>query len=83
MVKSTLKPCPFCGNRDVFIVDSASQLVDEWGEDGWGQGEMLAQLRRFPSYAVCCPANEGGCGAVGGWHLVEEWAITLWNRRME
>lgn len=64
-----LKPCPFCGKTDTIGVFSHSQIED------------LYESKGLDCFAVCCDAQNGGCGAVGGYEEERDDAIATWNRR--
>lgn len=68
----TLKPCPFCGNTKIVVLDANSISEFCEGDDQWEEN---------PSFAVVCDFNDGGCGATGGYRLNEEGAAGAWNRR--
>lgn len=62
-----LKPCPFCGNKNVYIcVDSA---------------EYSLGLTDRANFGVICSKTSYGCGASSGWYDTEDRAIEAWNRR--
>lgn len=60
-----LKPCPYCGGRNLFIGDS-NELDVNFNDT---------------QYAVCCDYSKGGCGAVSGFRMTEDEAVDAWNRR--
>ena len=64
-----LNPCPFCGKTDPVGVFLHSQIV------------CLDDLYDEDYFAVCCDAQKGGCGAVGGYKEERGDAIDVWNRR--
>ena len=64
-IEMELKPCPFCGNTNLFVGTS-----DEIHEDGDKH-----------NYAVCCDFEQGGCGACGGYELSKIKAVENWNKR--
>ena len=65
-----LKPCPFCGQTETLEIGTFDELNSvETEEDG------------FENYAVCCSANNGGCGASSGYAENKELAICKWNER--
>ena len=71
-----LKPCPYCGNRDVRMTDSHEVLVDYGIDDDPGNPVNWA--------AVCDAATgKNGCGATGGFADSEAAAVAKWNRRTE
>lgn len=66
-----LKACPFCG-KDVAIVTSCVGIegcenFEECNHDGYS--------------CVVCNAQNGGCGASGGYYPSDDKAIEAWNRR--
>ena len=65
-IEIELKPCPFCGNTNLFVGTSAQLHGDDDEDD----------------YAVCCDFEQGGCGATGGYQLSKIKAIELWNKRV-
>lgn len=62
-----LTPCPFCGNKKIFILE---------------EGDNSGIYENIPNYAVCCDFHRGGCGATSGYRRTEEEAIEAWNRRV-
>ena len=68
-----LKRCPFCG-KEVAVVSSCVEV------EGCGNFESCGGA----GYScVVCDAQNGGCGASGGYHDTREEAIDAWNRRAE
>lgn len=61
-----LKPCPFCGNKNVEPVEEYQHTSLHNG--GW-------------AYVVRCNYLKGGCGAKGGARETIEEAAMIWNRR--
>ena len=66
MEKVEIKPCPFCGNKDLEIVAKSEGLHYEYGT----------------GYIVRCNYLKGGCGANGGSRTTTEDAVETWNRRV-
>ena len=66
-------PCPFCGKTDPVGVFLHSQIVC--------LDDLYDDLYDEDYFAVCCDAQKGGCGAVGGYCETKEEAIEKWNRR--
>lgn len=65
---TVLKPCPFCGNRELELLSQA----ELWDDDD-------LPVDRF---TVVCPFPVG-CGATCGFQGNKEKAIKAWNRRAE
>ena len=65
--RESLKPCPFCGNRE------ALDLEDFY------EGSVLDST----DIAVVCNFHKGGCGASSSYQRSEAEAIAAWNRRAE
>ena len=63
---NNLKPCPFCGNTNLFV-GTKSEIEDESVDSDY--------------YTVCCDYTSGGCGAKSGYRMYREDAIALWNSR--
>lgn len=61
-----IETCPFCGKLPVLLT--------------WAEINGLEE-QRIDEWAVCCDAQNGGCGATGGVYLTPEGAIKKWNRR--
>ncbi|HOY69073.1 MAG TPA: hypothetical protein PLP29_19515 [Candidatus Ozemobacteraceae bacterium] len=68
--KIILKPCPFCGNDRVKIIDNAEHL---------GCLECGTEER----FAVVCLETNGGCGASSRFVLSRLGAKKLWNKRQK
>ena len=69
-----LKPCPFCGGKDVVNLSDCSECVscvDEPPCDGCNWAKHL----------IVCDVTRGGCGAASGLYDTTEKAIEAWNRR--
>ena len=66
-VKS-LKPCPFCGNRNV-------SLVTENVDFSYG-------LLDYAEFKVVCSTTSHGCGAMSRKCESKEQTIKAWNRRV-
>lgn len=69
------KPCPFCGNENIFIVIDEEEI------------EVIGSSSRFfitlPPYIYCC-SQHGGCGASIPVHSKSENDLLLfWNRRSD
>ena len=60
-----IKPCPFCGNTNLFVGDADTIRND-------GDHEY---------FAVCCSVTQGGCGATSGYYPYKTKAIKKWNKR--
>lgn len=65
--KIELKPCPFCGNKDV-------EIHDVWD---------TISGKSYRGKTVLCNFDKGGCGAECGTRITEAEAIEAWNRRVE
>ena len=68
-----LKPCPFCdktASESLFIGDKSEIHTD-------------MRVSIGISYAVCCNAMKGGCGATSGFKGTHKEAIIAWNNRAE
>lgn len=63
-----LKPCPFCGNKNV-------ECVENFENTGLHEGGY--------AWIVQCNYMKGGCGAKSGCRPEKEEAIELWNKRMK
>ena len=63
-----LKPCPFCGSKNVKCL-TAAEICEHYSNDP-------------VSFAVICDAQEGGCGAAGGYCNTKENAIKNWENRV-
>ena len=63
-----VKPCPFCGNKDVEVVE---EFIHEGLHDGgW-------------AWVVRCNYLKGGCGAKCGTRESDKEAIKTWNERKD
>lgn len=60
-----LLSCPFCGSSTAPIMSNT---------------DVLSRRKSF-MHTVVCDANQGGCGATGGFERFESQAIEGWNRR--
>ena len=67
VIKQKLKPCPFCGKTEPVAVFTANEICGSMNEP--------------ENYAVCCDAENGGCGATGGYGITEEEAVKNWEQR--
>lgn len=66
MSKEKLKPCPFCGDKDII-----------WKEDLDGEGRRQGTWFVFCNTSGCpCDIKEGN------FHKNEQEAISAWNRRV-
>lgn len=71
MLKSNLKPCPFCGNRTAPEVISLAELDSVEGNDWYDS-----------HFTVVCSLYSGGCGAsVNMNNNSRQEAADAWNRR--
>ena len=61
-----LKPCPFCGNKNVECVEIF--IHEGLHNGGW-------------AWTVRCNYLDGGCGSQCGTQTNEKDAIKLWNKR--
>lgn len=68
-----LKACPHCGNS-VAELTNCAELED---------CTCFESCAEEPFVCVVCNANNGGCGASGGYADSTEKAIEKWNRRAE
>lgn len=68
-----LKPCPFCGCKEIMIANCI-ELEDCEKFEGCDEEVYLTAV---------CNFNKGGCGASGGYRRTKEEAIEAWNRRVE
>ena len=68
VIEAKLKPCPFCGKKDIAVYSDA---------------EINESDNEPKCYAVCCDVNNGGCGATGGYKKTREEAAENWNKRTE
>ena len=68
MKETELKPCPFCGNKNINVVDATFAL---------GLYDTDCEV----SFNVMCSVSSSGCGASTGWWDSREGAIEAWNRR--
>ena len=64
-LKIKLKPCPFCGKKDLLIRKHRAD------------GMKLFRER----YSVVCDFRDGGCGTESGWWYDPEEAAEMWNKR--
>lgn len=60
-----IKPCPFCGNKEVELVSESHGMHFELGT----------------GYIVRCNFMKGGCGARSGSRTTKEEALNAWNER--
>lgn len=73
MLKSNLKPCPFCGNKTAPEVISIAELDSVEGNEWYNS-----------HFTVVCSLYDGGCGAsVRFNNESKEEAVATWNRRCE
>lgn len=72
---SELKPCPFCGGKNIVLISCDEEACQSCIES--------CENCNMKSYAYCCSANQSGCGATGGWHTSVEKAKFNWNRRYD
>lgn len=68
MKKISLRPCPFCGNKDIRITDTDDERND---------------LAVDVQYFAICSIWRNGCGAASGYKETKEAAAEAWNRRAE
>lgn len=61
-----IKPCPFCGNKEVGLASESQGVHFEMGT----------------GHFVRCNFLKGGCGARGGSRTNKEEAIEAWNARV-
>ena len=72
MKEIELKPCPFCGNKNIeVVVDSATYSLGLYDTD--------CEV----SFSIMCSVSSCGCGSSSGWHDSRESAINAWNRRAD
>lgn len=64
---SELKPCPFCGNKNISVITDSA--------------EYSLGLTDSAYFNVVCSMNSCGCGASSGWYSNREETIEAWNRR--
>lgn len=67
---SKLKPCPFCGNKNISLV------VKNAAAHFYG----LASDSEV-SFMVVCSKKDSGCSASSAWCNTEQEAVNRWNRR--
>ena len=73
MLKSSLKPCPFCGNRTAPEVVSMAELESVEGNEWYDS-----------HFTVVCSLYSGGCGAsVKCNNTSKQEAADAWNRRAD
>lgn len=73
MNKNELKPCPFCGNKDI-IIEKRSR---NGGMDGSYENWLIECRKCFAEMDI--PAD----GFYGRKYYTKEEAITMWNCRKE
>lgn len=66
-----LKPCPFCGCKNI-VVDTCHDLED---------CENFESCEDAGYYSAVCDGNDGGCGASTGYRATIKAAVEAWNRR--
>lgn len=66
-----LKACPFCG-KQVAEITNCIELEDCANFEACDNCGFVC---------VVCSANNGGCGATGGYAPTEKQAVEKWNRR--
>lgn len=70
-----LKPCPFCGNTEIFVGSVAEiELTDEYDPNYDLYNSQ---------YQVVCDYKAGGCGASSGYMESKDAAREAWNRRAD
>jgi len=69
-----IKPCPFCGNKnvDIFYANDIAEMFHAEHYD-CGRDELY----------IVCNANEGGCGTVSGAYYDKVSLIKGWNKRCD
>ncbi len=69
-----MEPCPFCGNKKIFI--GTIEQID-------GAAHVESSDYNDRHYKVVCDFSNGGCGAsTGGQHETIESAKKAWEMRM-
>lgn len=63
-----LKPCPFCGNKNIKI---------------FSEFDLCEREEKGGQLTAICPYNDGGCGASGSYEETKEEATKSWNRRIK
>jgi hypothetical protein len=76
LTEETVDACPFCSSTMAPALLSAEEI--EGCDGSCGCNVHNCNDRNF---AVCCTANSGGCGAIGGYETSKGAAINKWNRR--
>ncbi len=64
-----LRPCPFCGNKNVSVVTDNL--------------EYSLGFVDFADFQVICSTTSKGCGATSGKYSDKDEAIEAWNRRAD
>lgn len=72
MAEIKLKPCPFCGNTNIY--ETNCRELEECAHFEECDTDIMY-------FAYVCSVNHGGCGAATGYYEHEEEAIEAWNRR--
>jgi Lar family restriction alleviation protein len=67
-----LKPCPFCGNTAITVLD-ANEINDIEVE--------TEQWENNPYHAAVCDFSKSGCGATSGYRETPSEAAEAWNQR--
>jgi hypothetical protein len=70
-----LKACPFCQSA------LAPEALSEHEMEDLGDCDCDCHANAHQNFAVCCCANSGGCGAIGGFEISKRAAIKKWNAR--
>ena len=71
-MENKLKPCHFCGNKNVSVItDNVSYSLGIY--DAETDGEV--------HFRVICSVTSLGCGASNGWKYSKEEAVNDWNGR--
>ena len=66
-----LKPCPFCGGKNIEFCTCK----------GLEDCANFEECQSIGYFSIVCNINKGGCGTNSGYYLTSEEAIEAWNRR--